>query len=501
MRPEPRKPPDLWQVATEAPADHPYLVHKGIMPHGARLAPDGRLIVPLYDKDGILTSLEHIAADGGKRFLKDGKVAGSFWILGAFGKRVFIAEGFAMAASIHKAMDEACAMAYSTGNLTATAKAIRVRYPAAEIVLVADNDMSGTGEQEACKAAEAARGRVVLCPQGDANDYAQAGGDLKALLGKPRTRTIVSMESLRTSDIPPRQWAASEMIPMAELSIIGARKRQGKTWFSLQAAEAISSGKGFLSRNATQGKVLYWPSELDATGMKERSERWPSRPVDLDIVTAGPTDLPIPRGQPCITEIESIITEGGYRVVILDMLGAFTPTGSDSNAYEISDFFLGLRRVAFKTGAAIVGTWHTGKSDYDDPALSLIGSAGIGGQVGSIITIAKNKGQQDVKVTVSGNHAREQVLSVRVDNGMFEDPEEADLGDIMSQPTHDQRIILDGVKAPLQGVSLVDLATALGKKTDTMRKALERMKEKGLAQKKDERWFAVLDHADTDKAG
>jgi phage/plasmid primase-like uncharacterized protein len=43
------------------------LARKGINPHGARITGDGRLIVPLYDQDGTLSSLQYIAA------LQDGK--------------------------------------------------------------------------------------------------------------------------------------------------------------------------------------------------------------------------------------------------------------------------------------------------------------------------------------------------------------------------------------------------------------------------------------------
>jgi putative DNA primase/helicase len=55
----------LWEKAS---AHHPYLVEKGIAPHGARENGAGELLVPVRI-DGEITSLETIAADGGKLFL------------------------------------------------------------------------------------------------------------------------------------------------------------------------------------------------------------------------------------------------------------------------------------------------------------------------------------------------------------------------------------------------------------------------------------------------
>jgi len=308
-------------------------------------------------------------------------------------------------------------------------------------------------------------------------------------------RTIVSMESVRVADIPPRDWGVSEMFPMGELSIIGARKRQGKTWFSLQIAQAVASGAAFLGRETQQGRVLYWPSELDETGIHERAQRWPVLHCGLDVVLGKADDRPIPRGSAFIVELEEIITTGDYRVVFVDMLGAFTPKGGDSNAYEISDFFLALRRVAFRTGAAIIGTWHTGKAEYDDPALSLIGSTGIGGQAGSIVTIAKKKGQNEVKITVSGNHAREQELTARTVDGMFVSLEEVDLSGIMAQPSAADRVTLDALKRYPEGIGAPALAEALGR-TDkagkgNVRTSLNRLKDSGLAHKANDLWFAT----------
>ena len=52
----------LWGDASAAPVDHPYLAKKGVGAHGLRQQSDGCLIVPLYDENGALHSLQTIAA-------------------------------------------------------------------------------------------------------------------------------------------------------------------------------------------------------------------------------------------------------------------------------------------------------------------------------------------------------------------------------------------------------------------------------------------------------
>jgi len=67
----------IWSAATPAPSKHPYLIRKRIRPHGAKLH-KGALTLPVMDFTGTLTSLQFIAADGGKLLLSGGRKRGCF---------------------------------------------------------------------------------------------------------------------------------------------------------------------------------------------------------------------------------------------------------------------------------------------------------------------------------------------------------------------------------------------------------------------------------------
>lgn len=142
----------------------------------------GDVVVPLYDDSGALVNVQLINADGLKRTLKGGQVKGACHILDGkkeAGKRLWIAEGYATALTVHHLTGETVMVALSSVNLLSLASLARHTYPACRIVLAADRDLNGDGQTKASAAAEACEGVVALPPVfGDWNDaYTQHGGE------------------------------------------------------------------------------------------------------------------------------------------------------------------------------------------------------------------------------------------------------------------------------------------------------------------------------------
>ena len=142
----------------------------------------GDLVVPLYDDSGALVNVQLINADGLKRTLKGGQVKGACHILDGkkeAGKRLWIAEGYATALTVHHLTGETVMVALSSVNLLSLASLARQKYPACQIVLAADRDLNGDGQTKASAAAESCGGVVALPPVfGDWNDaYTQHGGE------------------------------------------------------------------------------------------------------------------------------------------------------------------------------------------------------------------------------------------------------------------------------------------------------------------------------------
>ena len=133
----------IWNAATPAPGNHPYLIRKRIQPHGARIH-KGALTLPVMGFTGKLTSLQFIATHGGKLLLSGGRKRGCFIpVAGEMGNptRVIICEGWATGCTL--AEDEPTALvlaAIDAGNLEPVALAARRRWPSAELVIAGDDD-------------------------------------------------------------------------------------------------------------------------------------------------------------------------------------------------------------------------------------------------------------------------------------------------------------------------------------------------------------------------
>jgi len=174
----------LWRSAKPADAEHGYLIAKRIQPHKSRQC-NMQLVLPLYDFDRHLHSLQFIGPDGDKKLLKGGKKSGCFISVAGTAPtaRVLICEGWATGATLAENEPEALVLAaVDAGNLKAVATGARNKWPDAEIVIGADADPIG---REKGRAAAIAAGALLAIPEfppgaegSDYNDLAllRAGG-------------------------------------------------------------------------------------------------------------------------------------------------------------------------------------------------------------------------------------------------------------------------------------------------------------------------------------
>jgi P4 family phage/plasmid primase-like protien len=149
----------IWGRAKQVTA-HSYIAAKNVKVMGDVREDRGALVLPLRDANGELHSLQFIDADGAKKFLPGGRIAGCFFTLadkpdGA----LVICEGYATGASIHEATGFAVVCAMNCGNLLAVSKALREKFQEREIIIAADNDCwkSEIGNPGLDKATEAAK--------------------------------------------------------------------------------------------------------------------------------------------------------------------------------------------------------------------------------------------------------------------------------------------------------------------------------------------------------
>jgi putative DNA primase/helicase len=167
----------IWKRAQDG-VPHGYLKRKKVGANGTRVDM-GSVIVPVRDSNGNLHGLQFIRVDGSKKFLTGTAKKGCYFSIGQMnGQPLCIAEGFATAASIHECTRNPVAVAFDAGNLKDVALSLRGKFPDAAIIVCADNDKSGVGQQSAKDAALAVGGFVAIPPVVgmDFNDYHVAAG-------------------------------------------------------------------------------------------------------------------------------------------------------------------------------------------------------------------------------------------------------------------------------------------------------------------------------------
>lgn len=177
-----------------AKASHFYLVKKQIdlsfFHTGIPLKTQGSsLVIPIFSLDDQLQSIQTITEDG-KRFFKGCSVTHGMYKIGFLEKatHVFIAEGFATAASIYQSVSDiqqiAVICAFSKSNLKNVAKSLHAKYQTKKYILVADNDENEGSYKECLKIQEQYQSMQVYLPSEigqDANDiYCTRGKDALA---------------------------------------------------------------------------------------------------------------------------------------------------------------------------------------------------------------------------------------------------------------------------------------------------------------------------------
>jgi hypothetical protein len=355
----------IWPQCTLASPDHPYLKRKGISAHGAKVTGDGRLVVPLFSEDGELSSLQYIDGDGNKLYHSGGVTGSRFWLIGELKQTLYIAEGFATAATIHEATNEAVCVAYSANNLSNVTGIMRAKYGATQdIVIVADHDVSGVGLNEATKASAKHGARVVIPPMlGDANDYVQAGNDLFMLLNPTVEEWLIGADHF--SDKPePIAWLVKKWLPEQSLIMVHGPSGGGKTFAVLDWMLSIASATATWAGNKVKsGTVVYLAGE-GHQGLKGRVAAWKHKRQVKSLkmwISKSGCDLNTPEGyQKAASQIRALPHPPS--IIVVDTLHRFL-LGDENSAQDAKTMLDACAALMREFGCSVLLVHHTGVSE------------------------------------------------------------------------------------------------------------------------------------------
>ena len=246
-------PDEIWGRCEPVPLDHPYVVKKAAQNaplSGLRMLPEhdwlhiankhmGRaLVIPAYDFDGELRSLQFVPEEGPKLNLPGASISGLIHPLGEVvpGAKIQIVEGISAGWAVWPAGYGVPVVVFGWGNVGRVATEWRKRDPAAQIGIAPD-----VGKEESADKIAATVGALVArMPAGwpnnaDLNDLAQREGmdAVRAVLAsavqpapapKPEPR-IHPLANFLSFDLTPRapSWVLDGVIEEGVVVIAGMR--------------------------------------------------------------------------------------------------------------------------------------------------------------------------------------------------------------------------------------------------------------------------------------
>jgi len=373
---------EIWENAQPADPDHGYLLKKKIKPY--KLKQSGKeLIVPVLDENGKIISLQMIlpekdTTNKDKKFLPGGRVkGGSFTIGNMDDSTLYIGEGFATMATVHQATEKPCIVTFNSGNLKRVSQILKDRFPDKKIIICADNDLetekktgSNPGRIAGEDAARAIGAQFYICPlNSDFNDLQQAHGIdsvRKALNIKKKQFQLKRLSEIK---FRPPEWLIKSLFEKDTLNMVFGDPGAAKSFFSIDMACCIATGKDFHGADVKQGPVVYIAGE-GQNGIKRRFTAWGIRhgynvdeaPIFVSLMPAGLCDQK--QTGWVIDAIKGITQEAREpALIIFDTVARNFGPGDENSTKDMSAFILGADQIREQCNACILLVHHTGHGD------------------------------------------------------------------------------------------------------------------------------------------
>jgi putative DNA primase/helicase len=442
----------IWDAATEATADHPYLARKRVSPvatlreidaskaaailgyapkSGGELLTGRLLVVPVKRGDR-LTTVELIDESGHKAALAGrGSKAGGYWATQRLpdgdgdGLTLLIGEGVATVLSAKEATRHPAIAALSSGNLPAVAKSMRERYPWAALVILADLvKATGAPDRHAIQAAGIVGGKLAIPDFGtgrnpdmtDFNDMALKRG-LETVVNAiasaaapargerqpgeenaPAGEYARDVSLIRASDVTPEAmtWLWNGWLAAGKMHVLGGAPGTGKTTISMALAATLTTGGRWPDgTRSIAGNVVIWSGEDDpADTLIPRlalSGADLSRAFFITDIREGNERRSFDPARDMEPLRRKLMETGGVRLLIVDPVVSAV-TGEGNSNPQVRRSLQPLVDIGKDIGCAVLGITHFRKSSAgSDPVERINGSIAYGALARIVLVAAKHQ--------------------------------------------------------------------------------------------------------------
>jgi len=285
----------------------------------------------------------------------------------------------------------------------------------ATVIVVADKDTPGRKHAADVAVSLAGLAEVVVVEAlvgKDSADHIAAGHGVDELVQVEVVSTATTPEPVprlsvvRLSDVVPERvsWLWPGRIPVGKLVTLDGDPSLGKSTLALTFAAVVTTGGTWpdASTCTFPGDVILLSGEdglADTVRPRlDAAKADVTRVHAVQGVTLADGSLRPPTLAD-VDELHELVTETGARLLIVDVLMAYLPSGTDSHKdQDIRRVLSRLGTLADSTGCTVLLLRHLNKAKGGDPMYRGGGSIGIVGAARAGMLVAKDPDDEDVRV-------------------------------------------------------------------------------------------------------
>lgn len=221
-------------------------------------------------------------------------------------------------------------------------------------------------------------------------------------------------------EIDPLRWPVPGLLPEGLTLVIG-KPKAGKSWWALQLAVAVASGRCFLHRDlgTTAGDVLYLGLEDGRRRMRSRLQTVlgaAPAPARLSVVTI---EDKWPRGDRGGAELVArwVAEHPEAQLIVIDTLGRFRPLENGrQNAYMADLAALEpLQQLALDRHMVVAALHHDNKSvKGEDWVYSISGTQAIAGTADTLVGLDRRRGSSFALLRTHGRDVDERTMILQL---------------------------------------------------------------------------------------
>jgi replicative DNA helicase len=228
---------------------------------------------------------------------------------------------------------------------------------------------------------------------------------------------LLSADAILTTEWPEPIWAVPGLMPVG-LTILAGKPKLGKSWLSLQIAQAVAAGGMVLGKRVDSGPVLYLALEDSPRRLKDRmrQQNWPTG-LSSDFMVVGQFaeqigDLQNGGGN----RLAWLIEEREYRLIVVDTLSRAV-YGDQNDVDRMTRALSPIQEMAHTHNCAVVMVDHHTKGFGANPDAvgDILGSTAKGGVSDCIWGPYRERGKAGAQLFVTGRDVEEQELVLTMD--------------------------------------------------------------------------------------